>query len=94
MEIEVVVYHLVKQIAIQRMLILLRKTGEEKFMYTNVSVPIIGSFTVRLRNDITKDYFTTSGQQMESYRIMNINIHNLWMSLVYQIYRPLQILID
>ena len=44
MEIGIAVYHLVKQIIFQRMLMLVRKTGEEKFIYLKVSAPIIGSF--------------------------------------------------
>ena len=52
MEIGIAVYHLVKQI--QRMLMLVRKTGKDKFIYTKISVPITGSFTVKLRNDIMK----------------------------------------
>ena len=56
---EIVVYYLVKQIVIQRMLMLMRKTGEENFIYVKVSAPIIGSFTVRLKNNVMKDSVTT-----------------------------------
>ena len=56
---EIEVYYLVKHIVIQRMLMSIRKTGEEKFRYIKVSASIIGSFIVMLRNDIMKDFFTT-----------------------------------
>ena len=39
--------HLLKQRIIQRMLMLVRKTGQGKFIFIKVSVPIIGFFTVR-----------------------------------------------
>ena len=39
--------HQLKQRIIQRMLMLVRKTGQGKFIFIKVSVPIIGFFTVR-----------------------------------------------
>ena len=38
-----------------------KKCGGKVYIYIKVSVPDIGSFTVRLRDDIMKDSFTTSG---------------------------------
>ena len=37
-----------------------KNRGRKLYIYQSLC-PIIGSFTVRLRNDITKDSFTTSG---------------------------------
>ena len=37
------------------------KNWDENFIYIKVSAPVIGSFMIRLRNDIMKDSFTTSG---------------------------------
>ena len=75
------------------MLMLVRNTGKDRFIYIKNSAPMIGFFPVRLRNDIMKDFFTTSGQQMEPYVLKNINNQNLWTSPIYQLYKPLQILI-
>ena len=60
---EIVGFYLMKQIVILRMLMSVTKTREEKYIYIYIKVfaPIIGSFTFRLRNDIMKDSFTTSG---------------------------------
>ena len=73
-------------------LVLVRKTGEKNFIFIKVYVSIVGSFRVRLRNNIMKDFFRTSGEQMEPYGLKSINIQNLWTSLIYQNYRSLQIL--
>ena len=40
---------------------LVRNTGKDRFIYIKNSAPMTGFFPVRLRNDIMKDFFTTSG---------------------------------
>ena len=78
---EIVVYYLVKKTAIQRMLMSMRKTGEEKIIYIKVSAPIIGYFMVGLRNDS----HLLGNKWNHRYGLKNMNIQNLWPLRIYQI---------